>query len=141
MIRTATHVVGALRLPAARGRVWALDIAIDADRDAWTQAILHAETTGRRWMKLTCLIGPPARLDRRRFLVEGQRSGDEWTFEFALPLLDVGTDRGSGGVWRFQVRATANEYGRISTLYYQPQPDRRLLPERYGLLQIPPTGR
>ena len=138
VIRTAAaYVVFAVRLKAAEGRVWQLDLAIDSDRDAWTQLLLRCDTLGRRSAHLLMRYGPPADLDRRTFSVQARQDDEECTFELALPLYQVGHDPARGGVWNFQVRATANDRGKVAALWFQPQEDSRLLPHRYGLLEIP----
>jgi len=140
LIRTATHLVAAVRLPAAWGRTWTLDVAVDADRDAWTQVVVHCETLGKKWARLIPRIGPPAALNSRRFIIQARKDEEDYTFELALPLIDLGADVDRGGLWNFQVRATANDFGQITRLYFHPQPDARLLPERYGLLKVGPKS-
>jgi len=138
LIRTATHLVVAARLPAAWGRTWTLDVAVDADRDAWTQVVVHCDTLGKKWVRLIPRIGPAVALDSKRFILQGQKGDEDYTFELALPLIEVGADVNRGGLWNFQIRATANDFGQITRLYFQPQQDARLLPERYGLLKVGP---
>jgi len=47
---------------------------------------------------------------------------------------------GAAELWNFQVRATVQGPSGSQRHYYlAPQPDTRLLPERYALLKIPST--
>ena len=61
--------------------------------------------------------------------------------EIAVGLNQFSVKRPAPGVaelWNFQVRAIACAADGSRTPYYlAPQPDGRLLPERYGLLKIP----
>jgi len=140
LVRTATHLVIAGRLPAVKGRIWRLDVAIDADRDCWTQMLLHCDSSGGQRAELLARYGPPLVLPERTLLVRGRKGGDQYTFELAVVLSAAGTDPRAGGLWNFQIRATADDYRKRTPLYLQGQADGRLLPERYAMLLIPPPA-
>jgi len=134
----AGFVLFAFRLPRAPGRHWRVTVAIDADRDAWTQVLLQFDTRGRQSAGLALRHGPRADLGRRGFQLVGNRAPGEWTFELAVPLHLFATRPPDADLWSFQVRATAREMTDEETPYYfQAQDDPRLLPERYGLLKLP----
>lgn len=134
----AGFVLFAFRLPRAPGRHWRVTVAIDADRDAWTQVLLQFDTRGRQSAGLALRHGPTADLGRRGFQLVGNRAPGEWTFELAVPLHLFATRPPDADLWSFQVRATAREMTDEETPYYfQAQDDPRLLPERYGLLKLP----
>jgi len=141
VIRSPTHLLLGVRLGAAAGRVWTVQVAIDSDRDAWTQLLLACSTRGERSARLVRRLGPDAKADLQPFLVQGTKGPKEYTLEMAVPLALTGTDPARGGYWNFQVIATAKDYGRSRVLYFRPQPDSRWLPERYGLLCIPALPR
>lgn len=137
-IRTAVgFLVFGIRLSAGRGRSWEIDLALDADRDAWTQLVLRWNTAGRRSAQLLTRHSPPAELDKNTFSIRGHDAGREYTFEVGLAPAQVGQDAKRPGLWRFQLRAIARDPGKVTPLYFQQQPDRLLLPHRYGLLHIP----
>ncbi|MCK4602024.1 MAG: hypothetical protein KAU28_06135, partial [Phycisphaerae bacterium] len=136
-IRTRTHAIFAIRLPSDPAWTWQLEIAVDADRDTWTQLLLTCDTFGRRSAKLLTRLGPAVNLDTRGFLFRGHEAEGSYTFELALPLAAVGTDPKLNALWRLQVRARGKAPGRTATLQFQVQDDPRLLPELYGLLEIP----
>ena len=138
IVRSAAgFVIFALRLPHATGRHWALDLAVDSDRDTWTQIVLHWDTRGATSTGLMFRHGPTANLGPRGCQVRGYRTAAEWTFEIAMPLKQFATRPPPADLWYFQLRATAREKAGDRPYYFQPQPDGRLLPERYGLLKIP----
>jgi hypothetical protein len=142
VVRTAVgFLVFGVRLPAGRGRSWEIDLAIDADRDAWTQLVLHWTTGGKRRARLLTRHSPPAELVRNTFSIRGRDGVTEYTFEAGLALGQVGQHANQAGLWRFQVRAIARDPGKITTLYFQQQPDARLLPHHYGLLHLPAAKR
>lgn len=131
-------VLFAVRLPRALGRQWDLEIAIDADRDTWTQMVVECDTAGASSGRLLFRDGPAAKLDGQAWQVRGQRGPKEWTFEIAVPLRALSAKRQKAAeLWNLQVRATAHDRTTRTIYYYQDQPDRRLLPERYGLLKVP----
>jgi photosystem II stability/assembly factor-like uncharacterized protein len=138
VVRTATHVVLAATLPRRAGRQWRLDFAFDADWDAWTQLVVHADTLGGRKASLRLRHGPTAELTKAGFPLQGTETKERCTLELAVALEELGADAPRAAAWSFQVRATALEHGRpAATHFFQPQPDRRLLPERFGILRLP----
>lgn len=140
---TARFLIFGVRLPVAPGRQWEVDLALDADRDAWTQIVLHWDTRGRQGASLVLRHGPAASLVGRTFQVKGWKTQTQWTFEVAVPLAQFTLAPPVEDVWNFQARAVAHDLARRTSYYFQPQSDARLLPERYGLLKLPadaPTG-
>ena len=152
-IRTPFNVVLAFRLPLAgpegRGgfapqRSWKIDLAIDADRDTWTQLLLSFDTQGGQSGRLIQRYGPAATVPvkpspaegKQGFLVAVRKTETECTVEAVIPISQVGGDPKAAGLWNFQVRAEARDGDKTTRLYLVPQEDDRLLPERYGLLQI-----
>ena len=138
VVRSPTHALFGVRLDRVTGRVWTVRLCIDSDRDAWTQLVLSCDTLGDRRATLVRRFGPPATADRRTWTVKGQKGEDQFTLEIAVPLALTGTDQAAGGLWNFQLVAEAKDYGKGATLYFHPQPDPRLLPERYGAIFLPP---
>ena len=109
-------------------QVIAAAVFVAAQFTSWAQAPEYINYQGR----LTDASGNAG---------EGTEIPDEqYTLEAAMPLAEVGADLQLGGLWNFQIRATANDFGQRSYLYYQPQPDPRLLPERFGLLKVAHKG-
>jgi len=141
VIRTHTaEAAFAVCLPAAEKRTWELTIAIDADRDTWTQLLLGCNTRGQRSSWLSVRHGPAARLNDRGFPLQAVKAPiaqqDAYTFEGGFHLRQVAPGPLAPALWNFQVLATAREDGRAVNLFFRPQDDERMLPERYGLLQI-----
>lgn len=162
ILRTPADVVFGLRLRKPAERTWQVELAIDADRDAQTQLVLSFNDAGEMTQHLRTRNAPPARLPEREglpapahavtgswllrpnrrppkdvFSIQAPRAAEGWwTVEIGLPL-HYFQDPAGQGLWGVQVRATANDETETATYYLQPQPDPRLLPERYGLLLIP----
>jgi len=140
-VSPARYAIFAIRLPRQAKGHWEIDFAIDADRDCWTQIVLHADTRGRRGTKLIVRDGVVAELGKDIWQIRADRSEKEWTMEIAVGLNQFSVKRpapGAAELWNFQVRATACAAGGTRTPYYlAPQPDGRFLPERYGLFKIP----
>ncbi len=136
-IRTKTHIVFGISLPSENAWNWKLRIAVDADRDAWTQVVLTCDTYGSRSLELLTRGGPAATLDKRLMLAGGQDDKKSYTIELALPLASFDTNTTGPATWLFQVTAEGDNFGKKATLHYQKQPDARLLPERYGLFDLP----
>jgi len=130
----------AARLPRAAGRHWRLDVALDADRDAWTQALLYWDSRGSRSARLAVRNGPAATLGDRVFRAEADKGENAWTVEMALPVRALTQRPLVTEAWNFQVRAVREDLAGPAWYYLQPQPDARLLPERYGVLQMPASG-
>ncbi|MBN1554512.1 MAG: hypothetical protein JXA11_07185 [Phycisphaerae bacterium] len=148
--RTVGAIVLGLRLAEGVGRVWRVTLAIDSDRDAWTQLQIEFDTTGKKSSHLACRLGPRTKLpyvvgdkrnaDHRLYLLQAPReTGDEGqhTFELALPIQQVGVDSAAAGLWNLQIRAAAEDPDGVEHFYLQPQSDPELLPERFGLLEYP----
>jgi photosystem II stability/assembly factor-like uncharacterized protein len=133
----AGFVLFAVRLPHATGRQWELDLAIDSDRDTWTQIVVHWDTGGTSTAGLAFRNGPTGDLGRQACQILGQRTRGEWTFELALGLNQFATRPPPVDLWYFQLRAAARDAAGERAYYFQRQGDGRLLPERYGLLKIP----
>lgn len=139
VIRTPGLVVLGVRLPAQDDRHRQLDVAVDSDRDGWTQLLLICDTDGQRSIRLLTRGGTGAELPNETIPLQATRDGNAYTFELAIPFSAVGGDS-RAGLWRFQVRATFATAGGRRCLYAQPQEDPRPLPQRYGLLVLPPAG-
>ena len=140
----ASYMVFGLALPAAEGRRWQVDLAIDADRDAWTQLVLQWDTLDNRSAVLLTRLAPPVTLDRGTFSIRSHKTPTQHTYEVGLALGHLAPITRQtpppAALWRFQVRAVARDTGgKITTLYFQPQKDPRLLAHRYGLLEVPPA--
>jgi hypothetical protein len=137
----ARYAIFALRMPMKDANQWHVDLAIDADRDCWTQIVLHADTRGGRSAKLLFRDGPAADLGNEVWRIQAAKSDGEWTMEIAIALNQLSARRpapGAAELWNFQVRATAEgSAGRRTHYYLAPQADAELLPERYALLKIP----
>jgi len=140
-VSPARYAIFALRLPRQAGGQWDIDLAIDSDRDCWTQIILHGDTRGRRGARLRFRDGTEADLGNAIWRIQGVKTGAQWTMEIAIALNQLSAKRpapGAAELWNFQVRATSRDASGARTHYYlAPQPDSRLLPERYALLKIP----
>lgn len=141
ILRTPTHVVAAIRLPAAPRRQWQFSWAVDSGRDGWTQFVITADTAGHRRAEILSRLGPPATCEDGSYMIGGQSSPDEFTFELAVAIADLGADPAVGGVWNFQLRADATDSDSPQTFFFQPQADGATEPQRYGLLVVPPPGR
>ena len=138
VLHTPTHAIWGIRLPRRESQVWRVQLAIDADRDAWTQLVFTCDTLGRRKTQLVRRLAPPADVGRGSFLVAARKTDDAFTFEIALPLAHVGDNPAAGGLWNFQLIARSGTGREAATLAFLPQPDARLLPERYGMLLLRP---
>ena len=170
IVRTATHLVLGVRLAcpdeqeAAPGAApgdatadsalhWQLAVALDADRDAWTQVVFQCDTGTRdRTAQLRQRHGPNAVVSSRPFHLQARRDRAEYTFEIAVPFAELRAPMPESDVWYLQLRATprrgqagrgpaaASRPAAATALFFQPQSDERLHAHRYGLLQIAPTG-
>ena len=136
----ASYMVFGIALPAATGRRWQVDLAIDADRDAWTQLVLRWDTHDNASAVLLTRLSPPVHLDKGTFTLRSHETPTQHSYEVGLALGHLARPAGQAALWRFQIRAVARDPGgKITTLYFHPQKDPRLLPHRYGLLQVPPA--
>ena len=154
VIRTATHLVLGVRLACPDEQDWQLAVAIDADRDAWTQVVFRCDTAARdRTAELRQRYGPAALVPSRPFHLQARKQRGECTFEIAVPFAELRVPMPESDLWYFQLRATMRQ-GKTAqgetdpprriapaTLFFQPQADDRLEPHRYGLLQIAPMPR
>ncbi len=135
-VRAQALVVLGFRLPAYDDEHWRLDVAVDGDRDGWTQLVVTCDTRGDSSVRLVTRCGPDASPAPDTAMVAVAEDNDGYSAEIAIPVAAVGSDSGPDA-WGFQVRATFDDGGRRQCLYAQPQDDPRLLPERYGLLVLP----
>ncbi|MBI5723390.1 MAG: hypothetical protein HZA50_05485 [Planctomycetes bacterium] len=141
IFRSVSALVVGLKLPATEGRSWRVQIAADVDRDCTSQILLEFDGAGGKSAKLLLGQAPPARLDEKTFIAAGKADSEWQTFEIVLPLTKVGVNPLDGGLWLFQITATARDAdGSRTTLYFRPQGDERLLPHRYGLLMLDPAA-
>jgi hypothetical protein len=139
-VRASALVVLAVRLQARVPEHWQLDVAVDNDRDGWTQLLVQCDTRGHRSVRLLTRDAPDAELDAGAVALQATHdSRGGYVFELAIPMAPLGSGAGPA-VWGMQIRATPNDAGRTPRVYLQPQDDPRLLPHRYGLLSLPPTG-
>ena len=130
---------GPLQPDGAQPAEWKLDLALDADRDTWTQVVLTCDSTGRRRLKLLTRLAPPGRL-KAALLPAQARSGDggTWTVELLVPNDLLGRSPARAALLRLQVRvAITDAVGRQALYYLRRQADPRLLPHRYGLVALP----
>jgi len=120
---------------------WELTLAIDADRDAWTQVVLQCDSTGRQSRKLQTRLAPSAKLSPGLLALQARRGKDGWTIEMAMPYATLARPDAPPRMMRAQliVKVGSSEEKR-HTLYLIPQADDRLLPHRYGLLAVPRPG-
>ncbi len=136
-MRTRTHLLVGARLPRVGGGTWTLQIAIDADREAWTQQLLTVQENGQARADLLQRLGPPAELAAKALRAGVRRDGQHVAFELVYPLAMIPADPARGGLWNFQVLATLDRPdGSRVRLTWQPQPDGRLLPHRYGMVRL-----
>jgi len=118
-----------------------LVLAVDADRDTWTQVVLTCDSTGRRRLRLLTRLAPPGRLKSALLPVQA-RADDEgkWTVEMLLPPGLLGTSPARASLLRLQIQATVTDAAGREALYYlRRQADPLLLPHRYALVALPPT--
>lgn len=140
VIRTPGLVVLGIRLPVQHDRHRRLDVAIDSDRDGWTQLLISCDTSGQRSVRMLTRNAPETQLPAETIPLQATRDEqDGYTFELAIPLAILGGDA-EAAVWSFQVRATLETAAGSVSLYAQSQEDPRLLSQRYGLLMLPQAG-
>jgi hypothetical protein len=119
-----------------------LTVAIDSDRDAWTQAVLRCDSAGRRWAGLLTRLAPAATLKHSYLPVQARRDEAGWTVELGGPHLLLGASPDQVSLLRVQVVVTIqSDPGKPARLYLTPQADDRLLPHRYALLALPQAAR
>ncbi len=131
-------VLFALRLPRAHGRQWGVEIAIDSDRDAWTQTILRCDSRGGKSAALAFRHGPTAPLGAGLYHLAVAAAEDAWTLEIAVGLSQFAVEPPETGLWYVQVRAVRRQSDGDVEHLLQPQPDGRPLPERYAFLRLAP---
>ncbi len=138
-VRIAAKTVARVEQDAPPGR-WELVLAVDADRDTWTQLVYRCNSTAGRSLELLTRLAPPARLPADVVLIQGRADAAGWTLELALPTRLLGTDPARTALVRMQLAVTVTPPGgKPATFYLAPQSDARLLPRRYKLLALPPT--
>ena len=136
VLRSPTHLLLGLRLDRAAVDRWDIAIAIDADRDAWTQVELDITSTGQRSARLALRHGPAAQLSDKVFQLQGQKLRDHYSFEIAIPLAALGLPPRDAAAVNLQVTATARVEPLV-TVQFQPAPAGSLQPEHAGLLVLP----
>jgi hypothetical protein len=139
IFRSVSSVAIGFKLKKAAARRWEVTIALDADRDAWSQLVLKFDNTGEKSAHIAFRLGPWIRLSPRAFLLQGRQDDEKWeTFEAAIPLAGFG-DPLSGFKFNFQIHAQSvgpdGRQGHCLAGAY----DRRLLPEIYPMLEIAPA--
>ena len=155
MAATPTHLIIAIRMggrpPAgrpdapdpdkpdeARPLAWKLALAIDADRDVWTQLVLRCDSTAKKSLQLLTRLGQPAKLRTRLIPVEARSDANGWTIELALPRKLMGISSVRTELIRLQLALTITPPGGKPTTLYLAEPGRRELePQRYRLLALP----
>jgi hypothetical protein len=136
-LRTPTHVILGLRLDNAAGQ-WRIDLAIDADRDVWTQVVATLSTTGDRSARLWLRNGPDRPMDAGWLSVQARRRDRGYSFEIAIPLAALGVDPRPEQAWNLHLRAAPTDLpGRHLTL--QRDPSGELRPEHAAVLILPPA--
>ncbi len=117
---------------------WRLTLAVDSDRDAWTQLVLRCDSTAGRSLALLTRLAPEAALPVSLLPVQARQAAGAWTIELALPRQLIGISAQAGGFVRMQlaVDARSGKTGE-ATFYLARQPDPRLLPHRYALVAVP----
>jgi hypothetical protein len=139
VLRTPTHVILGLRLDNAAGQ-WRIDLAIDADRDVWTQAVATLSTTGAKEARLWVRNGPDRPMDAGWLAVQARRGDSDYTFEIAIPFAALGVDRRAEQAWNLHLRAEPTDVpsGRLTL---QRDPAGRLRPEYAAVLTLPAAPR
>ena len=124
--------------PARQGPpAWALTVALDADRDTWTQLVLRCDSSARRSLELPTRLLGPVRVRPALAPLQARPSAGGWTIELALPrkLMGIAPDKAALVRLQVAVRTTGGE--KPAVLHLAPQADDRLLPRRYALLALP----
>jgi hypothetical protein len=140
-MRSPTALVIAMMLPDQPVRNWAVTVAVDVDRDGWTQLQMQFDTTGQKSAWLNCRFTPRLRLAGKTFLLQSPREAvnGQRTIELALPVDRLG-GAVSGGLWRLQIRATPSDIGPDGALWLEAGPDATLQTSvSYPLVKVPPT--
>ena len=121
---------------------WSLQLAVDADRDAWTQLVLTCDSTGAKRVELLTRLAPSATVSRKLFGLQAQPLGSGWSIEVLVPHAAMG-EAGREGLVRTQLQLRIGEGPDASVFHLHPQADDRLLPHRYALVALPapPTAR
>jgi len=141
-VRVKDSLVLGIRLPG--DRPWGVTVAIDADRDAWTQTVLQFDTAGRREARTEVRMGPSAVRHAALFGIQARseepqanQDAGAYVFELAIPFHHLGVPSASHAAWRFQVLAVGKGDDAGVQLFFQPQADALPAPHRYGLLFVP----
>ncbi len=139
-LRSATHLLLAMRLPDASGRTWSVEVSLDSDRDAWTRLVLAMDTRGRRSARLRSRFAPDVPLGKNLFAVQGRRKDGRVVLELAVPLAAGGPGAHRAASWAVQIRARASEDERTAReLILAPGLDGPPGPEDAGELLMPPA--
>jgi len=126
--------------PAAAA--WRLEVAIDADRDTWTQLLLRCDSTGRRSLTLRTRLAPAAKLAASPLPLQARRDETGWTIELLAPHALLGTSPAKVELLRVQVRVTVGPGGAEPVIVgLAPQADGRRLPHRYALVAMAAASR
>jgi photosystem II stability/assembly factor-like uncharacterized protein len=136
VVRSASHLLVGLKIDDVPGG-WKIELAMDADRDAWTQLVAEVTSRGRRASRLWLRLGPDTQIQPDWFQVQGQKSGGKITLELAIPLKALGGDLPDRQIWNFQVRASRIDRPG-SLLMLQLSDEGGLAPESAAVLVLPP---
>jgi hypothetical protein len=127
-----------LRLKHTPRRDWQIHVAVDADRDTWTQVHIVFGLDGKINAWLEVRNGPTIDLPAGRFTLRGRASPDAVTAELALPIDALAISADQAAIWNLQVQATAVDQGQPpAVLRLSAQADDRMLPRRYAELHLP----
>ena len=121
----------------ARPPAWALTVAVDADRDTWTQLLLRCDSSPRRSLALLTRLAAPAALRPALAPLQARRGVGGWTIELAVPKRLMGIAPDKPALVRLQAVVNFSGGAKPAVLYLAPQADPRLLPRRYALLALP----
>ncbi len=108
LLRSPTHLLVGLKLSRAPAG-WQVDLAIDSDRDAWTQLVVSFDTQANKESSLWVRHAPAVRTSSRWAQIRGRRTSDGTTFELALPLSAFGPVPADQAVWNLQLRASQRQ--------------------------------
>jgi hypothetical protein len=118
---------------------WSLQLAVDADRDAWTQLLLTCDSTGRRRLELRTRLAASAALKAKLMGLQARRIDSGWSVEILVPHGLMGTAPGRTELIRAQIQIKVGPEPKPHVLHLHPQSDDLLLPHRYALLALPAT--
>ena len=136
-LAVAIHLGGGARQTEAPRRDWRLTLAVDGDRDGWTQLVLSADTQGRQAVSLRSRFLPPAALKPSAVPIQARHAADGWTVETFWPYELLGIRTGHTPFVRGQVILTVRTPTGHVAYDLARQPDGRLGPHRYRLIALP----